>query len=114
MAASTRQVLYLHLGDPMESSVFDDLYQGVRTQIATLVPSLEAKTLSTAQSVLSTQSFKAILAVDGGLSVRKYNDFQKSLASYVKQGGTLIFCCIFSGFVRPHDIAKLRENFEQP
>ncbi|KAL9027079.1 MAG: hypothetical protein Q9196_004345 [Gyalolechia fulgens] len=114
MAASTAQVLYLLLGDDAQASIFHDLYQNVRTRINSLTPTIEAKTTVAAQSLLSTQSFKAILAVDGGIAVRRNNALQQQLASYVKLGGTVIFCCLFSSFVRPSDMDKLWENFEQP
>lgn len=114
MAASTAQILYLRLGDNAQVSIYDDLYKSLHTQIASLCSITEAKTLAAAQSLLSTQSFKAVLAVDGGIAIRRNNALQKQLASYAKNGGTVIFCCLFSSFVRPPDMDKLWQNFEQP
>ena len=114
MGTSTAQILYLRLGDETQASLFDDMYQDVRTKIASLSSTEEAKTSAAAQTSLSTQRFKAILAVDGGIATRRNNAFQKSLATYAKNGGTVIFCCLFSSFVRPPDMNKLWENFELP
>lgn len=114
MAASTAQILYLRLGLDHQLDIFDDLYRTIRTRIDSLAPTVEAKTMKEAQSLLSTQSFKAILAVDGGIAVRRNNALQQQLATYVRSGGTLIFCCIFSSFVRSTNMLKLWENFELP
>lgn len=114
MASFNAQILYLRLGLNHQLSIFDDLYQNIRTRIDSLAPPVEAKTMKAAQSILTTQSIKAVLAVDGGIAVRRNNTLQKQLASYVKSGGTLIFCCIFSSFVRPTNMQKLWENFELP
>lgn len=112
MAATTAQILYLRLGDEAQVSIFDDLYQGVRTQVASLCHTQEARSAAAAQTLLSTQSFKAILIVDGGISWPKNKPLQKQLASYAQHGGTTILCCLFSSFVRPHYMEKLWQNFE--
>lgn len=108
------QLLYLHLGEDMEVNIFDDLYQNVRTQIASLAPTQEAKTMVAAQSLLSTESFKAVLAVDGGVAMKKNTAVAKQLASYAAGGGTVLFCCMFSSFVRPPDMDKMWQKFDQP
>ncbi|KAL8716071.1 MAG: hypothetical protein Q9225_006241 [Loekoesia sp. 1 TL-2023] len=113
MAASTAQILFLRLGDNAQISIYDDLYKSLHNQIASLCSTTEAKTLPAAQSLLSTQPFKAVLAVDGGIAIRRNNTLQRQLASYAKNGGTVIFCCLFSSFVRPPDMDKLWQNFEQ-
>ncbi|KAI4116013.1 MAG: hypothetical protein LQ345_003493 [Seirophora villosa] len=114
MAISRPQILYLRLGNDTQAGIFDDLYQNVRARVASLASTQEATSMAIAQSLLSTQSFKIVLVVDGGISVKKHNALQKQLASYATVGGTVIFCCIFSGFVRPPDMSKLWKNFNEP
>lgn len=114
MAASTAQVLYLRIGDDMQVSVFDDLYQGVLAKVALVSTTQEAKSAAAAQSLLATQSFKAVLIVDAGIAWPKNKPLQKQLASYAQQGGTVIFCCIFSSFVRPLNMDSLWSIFGLP
>lgn len=114
MAASTPHILYLRLGTDTQNCLFDELYQGVRAQIASLASTQEATSMASAQSLLSTQSFMAVLVVDGGLSVKKHNALQKQLASYATVGGTVIFCCLFASFIRPPDMNRLWKNFNEP
>lgn len=98
----------------MQADIFDDLYQDVRTMVASVSPTHEAKNAAIAQTLLSTQSFKAVLLIDGGIAWPKNKPLQKQLASYAKGGGTVIFSCLFSSFIRRRDMGKLWENFEQP
>ncbi|KAL8921966.1 MAG: hypothetical protein Q9208_005420 [Pyrenodesmia sp. 3 TL-2023] len=114
MAASMVQVLYLRIGDDMQVSVFDDLYQGVLAKVASVSTTQEAKSAAAAQSLLATQSFKAVLIVDAGIAWPKNKPLQKQLASYAQQGGTVIFCCIFSSFVRPLNMDSLWPIFGLP
>ncbi|KAI4178554.1 MAG: hypothetical protein LQ346_007409, partial [Caloplaca aetnensis] len=111
MAYSGVQVLYLRLGDDAQISIFDDLCQGVVAQVASVVSTREAKSAVAAQSLLATQSFKAVLIVDAGIAWPKNKPLQKQLASYGQQGGTILFCCLFSGFVRPPDMDSLWSVF---
>ncbi|KAL8981037.1 MAG: hypothetical protein Q9177_005699 [Variospora cf. flavescens] len=114
MAASTPHILYLRLGTDIQDDLFDELYQGVRAQIASLASTQEATSMESAQSLLSTQSFMAVLVVDGGSSVKEHNALQKQLVSYATVGGTVIFCCLFASFIRPPDMSQLWKNFNEP
>ncbi|KAL9047373.1 MAG: hypothetical protein Q9206_006821 [Seirophora lacunosa] len=114
MAISRPQILYLRLGNDPQAGLFDDLYQDVRVQIASQASTQEAMSMAIAQLLLSTQSFKVVLVVDGGTAVKKHNALQKQLASYATVGGTVIFCCLFPSFISPPDMSKLWKNFNEP
>ncbi len=106
------QVLYLRLGDGMQSSIFDDMYQNLCTEIDEKYSTLQARSAADVKPLLSSPSLKAILVVDGGLSTGKYHiKLQKELSTYTKAGGTIIFCCLFSNFVRPPDLDRLFRSF---
>ncbi|KAI4270763.1 MAG: hypothetical protein LQ337_006488 [Flavoplaca oasis] len=111
MVISEVQILYLRLGDDAQISIFDDLYQGVVAQVASVSTAQEAKNAAVAQSLFATQSFKAVLIVDAGIAWPKNKPLQKQLASYAQQGGTIIFCCLFSNFVRPPNMDSLWSTF---
>ncbi|KAL8911603.1 MAG: hypothetical protein Q9171_003268 [Xanthocarpia ochracea] len=61
MAVSMVQVLYLRIGDDAQVSVFDDLYQVLLAKVASASTTQKAKSAAAAQSLLATQSFKAVL-----------------------------------------------------
>ncbi|KAL8897610.1 MAG: hypothetical protein Q9207_007126 [Kuettlingeria erythrocarpa] len=111
MAASGVQILYLHLRDDAHISIFDDLYQGVVAQVTSVASTQEAKSAAAAQSLLATQSFKAVQIVDAGIAWPKNKPLHKQLASYAQQGGTILFCCLFSSFVRPPNMDSLWSTF---
>ncbi|KAL8653283.1 MAG: hypothetical protein Q9210_002183 [Variospora velana] len=108
------QILYLRLGTDTQDGLFDELYQDIRARIASLASTQEATSMASAQSLLSTQSFMAVLVADSGTSVKKHNALQIQLASYAAVGGTVIFCCLFASFIRPPDMGKLWKNFNMP
>ncbi|KAL8939273.1 MAG: hypothetical protein Q9216_003444 [Gyalolechia sp. 2 TL-2023] len=114
MASSTPMILYLLLGDEKQSIIFKYLYHNIRTQIDFLALTIRARTAAEAQSLLSTRSFKAVLAVDSGIAVRRNDALQRQLASYARLGGTVIFCCLLTIGAKLRDMNKLWENFEQP
>ncbi|KAL8914975.1 MAG: hypothetical protein Q9172_006980 [Xanthocarpia lactea] len=106
------QVLYLRLGDGMQSSIFDDMYQSLCTEIDEKYSTTQALSAADVKPLLSSPSLKAILVVDGGLSTGKHHiKLQKELSTYAKAGGTIIFCCLFSDFVRPPDLDRLFQSF---
>ncbi|KAL8873230.1 MAG: hypothetical protein Q9198_007060 [Flavoplaca austrocitrina] len=110
MVVSEVQILYLRLGDNAQISVFDHLYQSVVAQVAS-VSTKEAENAAAAQSLLATQSIKAVLVVEAGLAWPKNKPLQKQSASYAQQGGTIIFCYLFSSFVPPPNMDSLWSTF---
>ncbi|KAL8996184.1 MAG: hypothetical protein Q9169_004250 [Polycauliona sp. 2 TL-2023] len=109
------QVLLLRLGDETQTSIFDDLYQDFCDEIGAKYSISQAKSAREVDSLLSNPSLQAILIVDGGLTVGKEHIvLQKQLSSYVNAGGTVIFCCLFSSFVRPPDVNRMFRSFGLP
>ncbi|KAL8780193.1 MAG: hypothetical protein Q9213_006591 [Squamulea squamosa] len=110
--SSMTQVLYLRLGDETQASVFDDLYQSFCSEISEKYATIEARSAADTTPLLSSPSLKAILVVDAGLTIGKHHiALQKQLSAYAKAGGTVIFCCIFSGFVIPPDLDRMFRSF---
>ncbi|KAI4284336.1 MAG: hypothetical protein L6R38_001491 [Xanthoria sp. 2 TBL-2021] len=109
------QVLFLRLGDGMQTSIFDDLYQGLCDEISQKYSTVQARSAADVRPLLSASSLKAILVVDGGLTVGKEHiALQKQLSSYAQAGGTIIFCCLFSSFSRPPDFDRMFRSFGLP
>ncbi|KAL8773888.1 MAG: hypothetical protein Q9209_001318 [Squamulea sp. 1 TL-2023] len=106
------QVLYLHLGDETQTSIFDDLYQSLCAEINKKYKTIQARSTADATPLLSSPSLKAILIVDAGLTTGKHHiALQKQLSAYAKAGGTIIFCCLFSSFVTPPDLNRMYRSF---
>ncbi|KAL9591476.1 MAG: hypothetical protein Q9179_007684 [Wetmoreana sp. 5 TL-2023] len=114
MSDSSAQVLYLRLGDDAQIGIFNDLYESLQSQIDTKYSTTEVKSAAAVKPLLSSPSLKAILVVDGGLSGGRCTALQTQLARYIKAGGTLIFCCLFSSFVSPLNADRLWSNFAMP
>lgn len=114
MSVSSAQVLYLRLEDGGQPELFEDLYRGIRSHIAAKYTTMEVKDAPDVQNLLSSPSLKAILVVDGALSQGKHIALQTQLARFVKAGGVLVFCCLFSNFVSPDNANKLWKKFDLP
>ncbi|KAL8868016.1 MAG: hypothetical protein Q9174_005273 [Haloplaca sp. 1 TL-2023] len=112
--AQVARVLYLRLGDNAQQTMFSDIYKDTISQIDKTYGSIELKDAAAAQAILSSEPPKAILVVDGGLSWPKYTALQVQLARYVQAGGTVVFCCLFSSFIRPPNADRLWHNFGLP
>ncbi|KAL8672224.1 MAG: hypothetical protein Q9168_003296 [Polycauliona sp. 1 TL-2023] len=109
------QIRLLRLGDGTQSSLFGDLYEHLRSEISAKYAVSQATSAAEIKPFLSSPSLQAILVVDGGLTVgKKHVVLQTQLSSYVKAGGTVIFCCLFSSFVRPPDMNRMFRNFDLP
>lgn len=113
MADTSAQVLYLRLGDATQTSIFDDLYGDFCSHIDAKYSTSQARSAEVVTPLLSTPSLKAILVVDGGLTAsKKHIALQKQLSAWAKSGRTIIFCCLFSSFVRPPDFNRMYRSFE--
>ena len=112
--AEAAPILYLRLGDGTQQAIFPDLYQDLISQIDKKYGTIEMKDAAAVQSMLSSGSLKAILVVDGGFAWAKYTALHIQLARYVQAGGIIIFCCLFSSFIRPSNSNRLWQNFGVP
>ena len=91
------QIVLLRLGDEMQTSIFDDMYQPLCDDISQKYPIIQAKSAADVRPLLSNPSLQAILIVDRGLTKgKKHIALQKQLSSYAHARGTIIFCCIFT------------------
>ncbi|KAL8955237.1 MAG: hypothetical protein Q9183_006733 [Haloplaca sp. 2 TL-2023] len=112
--AEAAQILYLRLGDGAQQEIFPNMYKNIISQIDNKYGTTELKDAATVQEMLSSEPPKAILVLDGGLSWPKYTALQVQLARYVQAGGIVIFCCLFSSFVRLPNVNRLWQNFGVP
>ncbi|KAL9617986.1 MAG: hypothetical protein Q9204_008443, partial [Flavoplaca sp. TL-2023a] len=109
------QIALLRLGDEMQTSIFDDLYQPFCDEMRQIYTIVSARTAADAKPLLSLSTLRAILVVDGGLTVGKEHiALQKQLSSYAQAGGTVIFCCLFSSFSKPSNFNRMFQSFELP
>ncbi|KAI4274378.1 MAG: hypothetical protein LQ337_003977 [Flavoplaca oasis] len=109
------QIVLLRLGDEMQTSIFDDLYQPFCDEISQIYTIVSARSAAEVEPLLSHSSLRAILVVDGGLTVGKEHiALQKQLSSYAQAGGTVIFCCLFTSFSRPPDLNRMFQSFGLP
>ncbi|KAL8684780.1 MAG: hypothetical protein Q9218_008139 [Villophora microphyllina] len=108
------QVLWLRLGEEYQLEIFDDLYKDLLAQIGKKYTTTESKDAGAVKSLLSSPSLKVVLVPDGGLSLGKFTALQIQLARFVKAGGILIFCCLFSNFTTPPNADRLYQNFDMP
>ncbi|KAL8654133.1 MAG: hypothetical protein Q9226_003553 [Calogaya cf. arnoldii] len=109
------QILFLRLGDEMQTSIFDDLYQPFCDEISQKYSTTQARSAEDVKPLLSAPSLKVILVVDGGLTTgKKHIALQKQLSSYTQAGGSVIFCCLFSNFSRPPDFDRMFRSFGLP
>lgn len=106
------QIVLLRLGDEMQSSIFNNMYQPLCDDISQKYSTIQAKSAADVRPLLSDPSLQAILVVDGGLTIGKEHiALQKQLSSYAHAGGTIIFCCLFSSFTRPPDFNRMFRSF---
>ncbi|KAL8844150.1 MAG: hypothetical protein Q9176_001556 [Flavoplaca citrina] len=109
------QIVLLRLGDGMQTSIFDDLYQPFCDEMNRSYTIVSARSAADAKSLLSLSTLRAILVVDGGLTVGKEHiALQKQLSSYAQAGGTVIFCCLFSSFSKPSNFNGMFQSFGLP
>ena len=111
MADSAPEVLLLQPKDGMQATLLEDLYKDLIAKIGE-----RFRTSSTdyrdAADLFAEGKPSVVLAVDGVLSAKKYTNLHQQLAQYTKNGGTVIFCCLFSSFCRPNDVARLFTAFD--
>ncbi|KAI4216994.1 MAG: hypothetical protein LQ349_009084 [Xanthoria aureola] len=81
------QIVLLRLGDEMQTSIFDDLYQPLCDDISQKYSTIQTKSAADVRPLLSDPSLQAILVVDGGLTKgKKHIALQKQLSSYAHAG----------------------------
>lgn len=79
--------------------LFRDIYGPLKTTIKAKYRTQKKRCGRAARSMLTERKPRVILSVDAGLLGRRksYIDFQFELVEYVRNGGTLILACLFSG-----------------
>lgn len=112
---STPEVLFLKefLARGEEGDrLFRDIYGPLKTKIKTKYKTQKKRCGRAARSSLMGRKPMVILSVDAGLLGKRksYVDFQFELVEYVRNGGTLILACLFSGNASPelHDAMLAR------
>ena len=106
------EVLIVQLGDPIQLSLFDDIYSDLQKKRAPEYDIIKATTTAAVIDRVSQsdQRLRSILVVDGGLSMQTLHTIHTQLATYARTGGAVIFCCNFSSFVNSPDFAALARN----
>ncbi|CAF0933566.1 unnamed protein product [Didymodactylos carnosus] len=86
------------------------MYVKLLSQLRSKAIVTEAQTGLTAIQGIS-QSLKAVLVTDPGVTKRKHSAVAQRLVSYVKEdGGTVVFMGHFSGFISPSDMNAFFSN----
>ncbi|KAL6301888.1 hypothetical protein BKA93DRAFT_442434 [Sparassis latifolia] len=89
-------------------SGFDELHGHLLTALRAKAEVHEVTSSGNAIQRLSTAPHpKAIIVTDAGVTERKNNKVLAKLVEYVTSGGTIIFACQFSSFVRPVDMNSM-------
>ena len=109
MDGTTTQILLLPLA---QEELFNQMYTPLCSQISAKYTTVRKTTVDDAYSFISSSKPAAVLIADGGLALKKNNHLQRSLIRYAKAGGTVIFGCLFSSFVRPSDLGDLFQKFD--
>lgn len=109
MANTAPQILLLPLE---QEEMFNELYGDFCSDISAQFSSIRKTTVDDAYTYLSGTKPSAVLVVDGGLASKRNTHLHQSLARYAKAGGTVIFACLFSSFVRPADLDSLFKKFQ--
>ena len=109
MDRTTTKILLLPLA---QDELFNQLYTPLCSQISSKYPTVRKTTIDDAYNFLSSSKPAAVLVADGGLALRKNNHLHRSLVRYARAGGTVIFGCLFSSFVRPSDLGELFGKFD--
>lgn len=118
-STSTPEVLFLKeflaRGEEGDGS-FRDIYGLLKTNIKSKYRAQKKRCGKAARSVLTERKTRVILSVDAGLLGKRksYIDFQLELVEYVRNGGTLILACLFSGNATPELHDALLARFELP
>ncbi|EKG09426.1 hypothetical protein MPH_13539 [Macrophomina phaseolina MS6] len=88
---------------------FEEMYGSLLDALDDCAHIRRVSTARAALESLTTVATKpaAILVVDAGIAQKGGLDVMNKLAEYVADGGTAIFCCAFSSFVRPSDLNSL-------
>ncbi|KAH7042238.1 ribonuclease H-like domain-containing protein [Macrophomina phaseolina] len=88
---------------------FEEMYGSLLDALDDCAHIRRVSTARAALESLTTVATKpaAILVVDAGIAQKGGLDIMNKLAEYVADGGTAIFCCAFSSFVRPSDLNSL-------
>ena len=109
MADTAPQILIVLLA---QKELFDDMYGPFCSRLSTQFSFVRKNTIDDAYTYLSGANPSAVLVADGGLASKQNGHLQKSLVRYAKAGGTVLFACLFSSFVRPLDLVSLFKKFE--
>lgn len=111
--SSKPQVLLAQLGDE-QHSLFEDLYSNLLENIRIDYEIIKADSAAALVQHVSNPcpQLKAALIVQGDLSQKKLKKVQVKLSQYVKAGGAIIMCCLFSNFVSTPNFVALMQNMD--
>lgn len=96
--------------------LFQDIYGPLNTNIKAKYKTQKKRCGRAARAMLTERKPRVILSVDAGLLGKRksFVDFQFELVKYVRNGGTLILACLFSGNAPPELHDALLARFELP
>lgn len=110
MTDAVPQILLLQPRIGLQADLLKDLYTPLLTKVKGRFRCNESD-FTNATDVFAGGKPSVVLAVDGVLSVKQHGVLVQQLAQYTQDGGTVIFCCLFSNFCRPNDMCRLFTRF---
>lgn len=87
-------------------SWFEGLYFHLLKSLKSRATVMESTTKSDALTKLSSSTFSAILVTTAEFASLRYEDLHSKVVEYVKAGGTVVFCGLFSSMIRPPDFDR--------
>lgn len=89
-----------------QTSWFDEMYERLIDKLSVHARLQRASKPAGAIKYLSSNTPTAILVTNPGLTEAKHSAILDKVLSYVRGGGTVIFCCQFSSFITPDDFDR--------
>ena len=94
---------------------FDEMYDKLIDALANRAEVKRSSNSDSAVRYLANNSPSAIIITDPGITVESNREALDKLKTYISNGGTAIFGCNFSSFIKPPDMDALwRSTFDVP
>ena len=94
---------------------FDEMYDKLIDALANRAEVKRSSNSDSAVRYLANNSPSAIIITDPGITVESNREALDKLKTYISNGGTAIFGCNFSSFIKPPDMNALwRSTFDVP
>ena len=113
---TTTEIFIFSLGNATQQSLFQIIHDHLMQRLAS---NFSLKQATSAQDALQlferNDTPKGILVTDPGIIAPKNDAVSRKISDYVRNGGTLVLGCLFSGEIRPNDLKKyMRERWDLP